>query len=143
LIIAGAVTTVVLARNFSVASCLTGTWRAHSHVTTLVTNGSTTTNTITGLRVEIRDGTAQHDYNRAMARLDGELVELSGTVTYDFRVDGRTIVYTNGRTRDSSGESREQDYAENVDCAGDRLTLTGAAGHASSRAEWTIKLNRE
>jgi hypothetical protein len=144
-LLAGAATAVVLVRNANLASCLVGSWKATSNVTTLTADGSVTVNTITGLRLSYqKDGTTQQFYGDSLARFNGELTELTGTVTYDYRLAGTTVSYTNGWARLESGESREQDYSEHADCSGDRLTLTGeVAHHDDSRAEWTIELARE
>jgi opacity protein-like surface antigen len=143
-VLAGAVTAIVLTSSANLASCLVGSWKATSNVTTLTANGRVTVNTITGLRLSYRtDGTTQQLYGDALARFNGELTELAGTVTYDYRLDGKTVSYTNGRAQLESGESQEQDYSERADCSDDRLTLTGSiAHHEDSRAEWTIELVR-
>jgi hypothetical protein len=144
-LVAGVATAVVLVRNANLASCLVGSWKATSNVATLTVDGRVTVNTITGLRLSYRtDGTTEQLYGNSLARFNGELTELAGTVTYDYRLDGTTVSYTNGRARLESDESREEDYSERADCSGDTLTLTGEVAHdEDSRAEWTIKLSRE
>ena len=42
---------VVLVRNANLASCIVGSWKATSNVTTLTEDGRVTVNTITGLRL--------------------------------------------------------------------------------------------
>ncbi len=144
-LVAGTVTAVVLARNANLASCLVGSWKATSNVTTLTADGRVTVNTITGLRLLYgTDGKTQQFYGDTLARFNGELTELTGTVTYDYRLDGTTVSYTNGRAQLESGENQEHDYSERADCSGNSLTLTGeVAQHEGSRAEWTIELVRE
>ena len=80
---------------------------------------------------------------RRASLVDGELTELTGTVTYDYRLDGTTVRYTNGSAQDESGASREQDYDESADCSEDTLTLTGADVGDDFKAEWTVKLIRQ
>jgi len=143
-LVAGTVTAVVLTANARLAACLVGSWKATSNVTKLTAGGRATINTITGLRLSYDTGgkTLQF-YDDTLARFDGELTELTGTVTYDYRLDGTTVRYTNGLARGGSGASREQDYHERADCTGDTLTLTGADVGDDFKAEWTVKLIRE
>jgi hypothetical protein len=144
-LVAGTVTAVVLTANARLAACLVGSWKATSNVTKLTADGRATINTITGLRLSYApDGKTQQFYDDTLARFNGELTELSGTVTYDYRLDGTTVRYTNGWAEHASDENQEQDYSERADCSGDRLILTGeVAYHNESRAEWTIELVRQ
>ncbi len=143
-LVAGTVTAVVVTANARLAACLVGSWKATSNVTTLTADGRATVNTITGLRLSYgTDGKTQQFYDDTLARFDGELTELSGTVTYDYQLDGTTVRYTNGLVRGESGASREQDYDERADCTGDTLTLTGADVADDFTAEWTVKLIRQ
>jgi len=144
ILVAGTVTAVVLTANARLAACLVGSWKATSNVTTLTADGRATINTITGLRLSYDpDGKTQQFYDDTLARFNGELTELTGTVTYDYRLAGTIVRYSNGLARDESGASREQDYDERADCTGNTLTLTGADVGDDFTAEWTIKLIRE
>ena len=145
ILVAGTVTAFVLVRNANLASCVVGSWKSTSSVSTVTEYGRVTINTMTGLRVSYAaDGTVEQFYGDTLARFNGELTELAGTVTYDYRLDGTTIRYTNGRAQYESGESQEEDYSERADCSSGMLTLTGeVANREDSRAEWTIELVRE
>ncbi len=142
LLVAGAAVSVLLLRQQSLASCLIGSWRANSSVATMRNNGHTVTNTIIGLRLRyLGNGTMEQLYTDAIARLDGEMTPLSGTVSYDYRLRLDTLTYANGH---GSDQNPERGYAETAQCRHDQLTLTGTIAYdRDSHTTWATRLSRE
>jgi hypothetical protein len=142
LLVAGTIVAVVFARQQILASCLIGSWRATSAVATITSNGHRTTNTITSLRLRYdRNGAMEQRYTDAIARLDGEMAPLSGTVTYAYQLSRDRLTYTNGRGPD---QAPERDFAETARCQGDELTLTGTIDYGEgSGTSWANRLARE
>jgi hypothetical protein len=142
LLVAVAIVAVVFVRQQILASCLIGSWRARSAVATITNNGHRTTNTITSLRLGYDgNGTMEQRYTGAIARLDGEMAPLSGTVTYAYQLSGDRLTYTDGR---GSDQAPERDFAETARCQDDELTLTGTIDYGEgSGTSWTTQLVRE
>ncbi len=136
LVAAGGVTAFVVLSGAPLRDCVVGSWKATSFVMDYADSGRTT---IDGVRMQWKSSGASTIFFTGAAQTDesGDTVELGGTATFSYTIDGDEISYTNGRG--NAGEEWLVEYSESASCDGDDLSLTGK----TSGAEWTVKLARE
>ena len=145
-LVAGGTTALLLLNRRDAAPCVIGSWRTTSYVIAATEGGGkTATTTVTGLRMQFKsDRTNQQYFANVTTRTDdGDVHRLSGTVNFTYRLDGNTIVYTDGRAENMSEPGWDIDYTETADCTGQDLTLTGTLDRDGVHSQWTTKLTRE
>jgi hypothetical protein len=137
LVAAGGVTAFVVLSGAPLQNCVVGSWKATSYVMEYDDAGTVS---IDGVRMQWKgSGTSTVFFTGATQTDDsGATVELGGTATYSYTIDGDEISYTNGRG--NAGAEWLGEYSESASCEGDALTLTG---ETSGGPRWTVELARE
>jgi hypothetical protein len=138
LLAAGGVTAFVVLSGAPLQNCVVGSWEATSYE---VDYGDAGSATMDGVRMQWKSSGTSTTFFTGASRSDsgGDTVELGGTATFSYSIDGDEISYTNGRG--NAGAEWLGDYTETASCDGDSLTLTGEASDGS--ASWTVNLRRE